>query len=163
MLRTAQSFGLLGTKRRGHSAIRPGQPSFRGLVDRPEPWRRDRQNAAFSFDQDIARIGGGGRDEGDPAGLTGCCLLAYPFCQGAGLSKTPARQQQPDLPPIARWRELVWPRDRRPAIFQRVRELRREGFTDADPGIDRKRVRRFLRPCRNLVASTCPASPARWR
>jgi hypothetical protein len=57
--------------------------------------------------EDIARIDGGGRDEGDPAGLSGCRLLAYPLRQGAGLSKTPARQQQPDLPPIARWRQLV--------------------------------------------------------
>src|SRR5690349_22701638 len=88
MLGSAQSFGLLGTKCRRDRAIRPSQPSFRGLVDRPEPWRRDGKNAAFSFDQDIARIGRGGRDEGDPAGLSGCCLVAYPFCQGAGLNMT---------------------------------------------------------------------------
>src|SRR5207237_6833032 len=41
----------------------------------------------------------------------GCRLLAHPFRQGAGLSKTPARQQQPDLPPVAWWRELVSPSD----------------------------------------------------
>src|SRR5690242_11804876 len=88
-------------------------------------WRRDGKNAAFSFDQDIACIGGGGRDEGDPAGLSVCRLVAYPFCQRAGLSKTTAREQQPDLPPIAWWRELVWPGDCRPGILQGVGELRR--------------------------------------
>src|SRR5207237_6852782 len=41
----------------------------------------------------------------------GCRLLAHPFRQGAGLSKTPARQRQPDLPPVAWWRELVSPSD----------------------------------------------------
>jgi hypothetical protein len=44
----------------------------------------------LSFNQDIARIGGGGRDEGNPAVLSGCRLLAHPFRQGAGLSKTPS-------------------------------------------------------------------------
>src|SRR5262252_3161143 len=43
-------------------------------------------------------IGGGGGDEGDPAGLSGCRLLTHPFRQGAGLAKTSARKQQPDLP-----------------------------------------------------------------
>src|SRR5690349_24751324 len=129
MLGSAQSFGLLGTKCRRHGAVRPSQPSFGGLVNRPEPWRRDGKNAAFSFDQDIARIGGGGRDEGDPAGLSGCRLVAYPFCQRAGLSKTTAREQQPDLPPFAWWRELVWPGDCRPGIFQGVGELRGEGIS----------------------------------
>jgi hypothetical protein len=69
-----------------------GQPSFRGLVDRLEPGRGDRQNAALSFHQDIARIGGGGRDEGNSASLTGSCLLAHPFRQCPGLAKTPARE-----------------------------------------------------------------------
>src|SRR3954453_13878805 len=40
----------------GSRPTRPGQPSFRGLIDRPEPRRRDRQNAALAFDQDVARI-----------------------------------------------------------------------------------------------------------
>ena len=127
MLGTAQSFGLLGTKGRRQGAIRPGQPSFRGLVDRSEPWWRNGKNAAFSFNQDIARIGGGGRDEGNPAGLSGCRLLTHPFCQRARLSKTPASEQQPDLPPTARWRQLVWARHRRPGSFQRIGELCSEG------------------------------------
>ena len=37
------------------------------------------------------------------------------------------------------------------------------GLTDADPGMDRKRLCRFLRLCCNLVALPCPASPAAWR
>jgi hypothetical protein len=61
-------------------------------IDRPEPRRGDRQNAALSFHQDIARIGGGGRDEGNSASLTGSCLLAHPFRQCPGLAKTPARE-----------------------------------------------------------------------
>ena len=118
MLGTAQSFGLLGTKCRRDGAIRPAQASFRGLVDRPEPRRCDRKNAAVSFNPDIARIGGGGRDEGNPRGLSGRRLLTHPFCQRARLSKAPAGEQQPDLPPIARRRELVAPRDRWPRSFQ---------------------------------------------
>ena len=79
MLRAAQSLRLLGTKGRRDRAIRPGQPPFRGLVNRPKPGRGDCENAALSFNQDIARIRCGGRDEGNPAGLSGYRLLAYPF------------------------------------------------------------------------------------
>jgi len=42
--------------------------------------------------QNVARIGSGGGDEGDPAGLSRCRLLAHPFRQGAGLAKPPTRQ-----------------------------------------------------------------------
>src|SRR5215469_16828192 len=92
MLGPAQPFRLLGTECRRDDAIWPGQSPFRGLVDRPEPWRRDRQNAALPFDQDVTRIGGCGGDEGEPAGLSGCRLLTDPFRQGAGFAETSARK-----------------------------------------------------------------------
>src|SRR5215469_14208942 len=98
MLGTAQSFRLLRAKRRCNGTVRPSEPSLRGFVDRPEPWRRDRQDAAFSLDQDIAGIGGSCGDKRDPAGLARCHLTAYPLSQGAGLAKTAAGKQQPDLP-----------------------------------------------------------------
>jgi hypothetical protein len=129
MLGTAQTVGLLGAECRRNDAIRPGQPPFRGLVDRPAPWRRDRKNPAFAFDQDIARIGGGCRDECDPAGLPRGRLLAHPLCQGTGFSKTASSEQQPDLPPIAGWPKLVWPRDSGPGIFQRISELCSKGIS----------------------------------
>ena len=75
MLRTAQSFRLFGTECRCDCAVRPGQPPFRGLVDWPEPWRRDRKDAAFAFNQNVARIGCRGRDECNPAGLPRCHWL----------------------------------------------------------------------------------------
>ena len=73
---TAQPFRLLGAEGRRDGAIRPGQPSLRGLVDGPEPRRRYRQNATLSFDQDVARIGGGGGDDGDPATAHRCFTVA---------------------------------------------------------------------------------------
>jgi len=48
------------------------------------------ENAALSFHQDIARIGGDRRDESDPAGLSRGRLTAYPFCQGARFAKAAA-------------------------------------------------------------------------
>jgi hypothetical protein len=57
--------------------------------------------------------------------LSGCRLLTHPFRQRAGLVKTSAREQQPDLP-FAWWRQLVWSGDGRPRGFQRISELRGE-------------------------------------
>src|SRR4029077_480149 len=110
MLGTAQPFRLLGAKGRGDGSVRPGQAPLRGLVYRPAPWRRHRENAALSFYQDIARIGGGRRDDANPAGPSRGALTAYPFCQGAGLAKAAAGEQEPDRP-IAGRRELIWPGD----------------------------------------------------
>src|SRR5437868_11682271 len=149
MLGTAQPFRLLGTEGRRNGAIRPGQPPFRGLVSRPKPWRRDRENAAVSFDQNVADIGGGGRDEGDPAGPSRSRLMADPFCQGAGLAKAPTRKQQPNLP-IPRWRQLVGTRDRRPGSPQRISELRGEWISHS----------RRLAPCDHPEARAQPRWPS---
>ena len=43
MLRTAQPLRLLGAECRRDCSARPGQPSFRRLIDRPAPWRCDRR------------------------------------------------------------------------------------------------------------------------
>src|SRR5215472_13237662 len=129
MLPTAQPVGFFGTECRRNGAIRPGQPPLRGLVDRTERGRRDRQNAALALHQDIARISGGGGDEGNPAGSPRGHLLANPLRQGARFSKAAAREQQPNLPPLARWRKLVWPCDRWPAVLQRIDELRSKGIS----------------------------------
>ena len=51
--------------------------------------------------------------------------------------KAPAGEQQPDLPPIARRRELVAPRDRWPRSFQGIGELRSEG-TSHRPQLPRR-------------------------
>src|SRR6266852_3788732 len=120
MLRATQPFRLLGAEGCCDTAIRPGKPAFRGLVYRSGPWRRDRKDAAFSFNQDIARIGGRRRDECNPAGLPRRRLLADPLRQRPRLPKATASQQLPDLPPIPGWRELIWPRDSWPRILDRI-------------------------------------------
>ena len=68
MLWPAQPLGLLGTVRRGNSAVRPGQPSLGGFVKWLEPRRSDREDATLSLYQDIARIGSGGRDQRNSTG-----------------------------------------------------------------------------------------------
>src|ERR1700730_1815867 len=126
MLRAAQPFRLLGAEGCRDGAIWPGKPPFRGLVYRPAPWRRDRKNAALAFDQYIASIGSGRRDERNPARLSECCLLADPLRQSSRFPKATASEQQPDLPPIPGRRELIWPRDSGPRILKRVGKLRSE-------------------------------------
>src|SRR3954452_18357547 len=102
--------------------------AVRGLVDRPQPRRSDGKNAALPFDQDITRVGSGGCDQRNSTGQPQKDLLAYPLRQGADFSKASAGEQQPDLPPIAKRRKLVWPRDSPPGVFQSLYELRSKGL-----------------------------------
>jgi hypothetical protein len=48
----------------GDRAGRPREPAPRGFPDGPDPGRRAREHARGPVDQDIARVGGGGRDQG---------------------------------------------------------------------------------------------------
>src|SRR5215470_4840065 len=128
MLGTAQPFRFLRAKGRGDGAVRPSQAPFRGLVYGPAPRRCHREKAALSFDQDVARVGGGRRDDGDPAGLSGCRLPARPLCQGPRLTKSTTSEKEPDRPIAGGW-QLIWPGDGGPGIRERSDQLRREGIS----------------------------------
>jgi hypothetical protein len=58
-------------------------------------YRGDRQHAALAFDHDIAGIGGGRRNQRDPAAAVMDDLVANTLRTAAGLAKAATGQQQP--------------------------------------------------------------------
>jgi hypothetical protein len=98
--------------------VRPGQPALCWLVLRPLLRWPDRQQAALAFDHDIAGIGGGRRDQRDPAAAVMDDLVANTLRTAAGLAKAATGQQQPG-PPIAFRRLLVGPPPPAPIVLDR--------------------------------------------
>src|SRR5438270_2227532 len=135
-----------------YETVRRWVLKFRPVIARRLRRRRPQPSDRWHFDEMVVRI-----------------VLAYPFRQRARLSKTPAREQQPDLP-VARWRQLVRPRDRRPRSFQRIGELRGEGVSHSrlprrdDPAaqaLKRSRHRDRAAPRSRLPAPPDRAPPRR--
>ena len=98
VLRAAQAFGLVGREAGGDGAVGPSEAALRGLVERPEIGRRDGEEPALALDHDIARIGGGGRDQGDAARAPLLHQHPHPFGAAARLAEAAAGEQQPDAP-----------------------------------------------------------------
>src|SRR4051794_25729775 len=88
-------FRLVGAVGCRNGPVRPGQPAFGWLVSRPLQRWPDRQHAALAFDHDIAGIGGGRRDQRDPAAAVMDDLVANTLRTAAGLAKAATGQQQP--------------------------------------------------------------------
>jgi hypothetical protein len=69
-----------------------------------------RQKPRFSFDHHGAGFLKTGSDERHPQGMTGVAnSLFYPFSAGAGFSRPPAPQNEPQTPIFVRRLDLVGP------------------------------------------------------
>src|SRR5271169_874185 len=117
MLRAAQTLRLVGRERGGDRAAGPGQSALAGLVNRPVPVGRTRQDPGRPLDQNISAIGRRSRDKSDPPRHTVNNMVDGEFTETSRLPEPPASEQHPDEPIIAGWRQLIRSRCRQPGII----------------------------------------------
>jgi hypothetical protein len=109
VLRAAQTLGLVGRVGCRNGPVGPSQPALGRLIGRALPGWRHRQDAAFAFDYDVARIGRRRGDQRD-APTAGDNRLMDPFGPATGLAGTAVGKVEPSSP-ITRWRDLLVPGD----------------------------------------------------
>src|SRR5437868_8065689 len=141
VLRPAKALGFVGTEKRGDGSIRPSQTPLRRLIPRPLPRWRDSQDAAFSFDHDIAGIAGCRRYERKSMCGSRSDPSADHFCARSRLAEAAARQHEPN-PPLSIRRRLIGPGPEGPLVEQRPRFCGGQSGDEVAPRQLRSRAKR---------------------
>lgn len=115
VLLAAETIWLLGGVKVALGAVWPDEPQLRRLVDRREPGRGDREDAALSLDEDVADIARRGADQRLPSVALRANGIDRPLAQGARLAEPAACEEQP-CPPVPGGRELLGPGPERPIV-----------------------------------------------
>ena len=111
-------FRLIGRIGGGDRTVGPCQPALAGLVKRALRIGRNRQNAGFALNHNIARVGRSRSHQGDPT-TPRLDLRPHPFGAATGLAKAAPSHQQP-YPPGSYGRQLFGPGAIAPIVFERV-------------------------------------------
>src|SRR6266542_2243272 len=126
VLGAAEEVRLVGAVRGRLRPVAPRDPALAGLVQRRLGRRVHREQPGLALNADVAHVGGGAGDDGDPAGGMLPSHPARPLGRAARLPGAAAGQEEERRPLAVTGRELLGPRPCLPIEPERDELLRGE-------------------------------------